>query len=193
MDWLKGTVTPKDWLAVAIMIGVTAALCIVYAVFVRSGQIERLAAVQLENQQVMRDIQEAQAKAAAFEDLQRDTDKLQELVEVFNNRLPTERELPLLISQFESLANVHNLPHRLTPLTAIRDANKETIPYQITTYGTFHQTVSFINSLERFERYFKISGIEFKEDKQGIQETTFELKTFRFIETDDQASGPVSG
>lgn len=193
MEWLKGTVTPKDWMANAAVVAVAIAIGVVYVMFFRSSQTDKLDAIKADHAQVIRDIQEARAKERAFEDLQRDTAKLQELVEVFDNRLPTERELPLLIRQFESLANAHSLPHKLTPKRRVKDANKETIPYEITTFGTFHQTVSFINSLERFERYFKISDLEIDENKDGIQEATFELKTFRFLEKSGQPAAPANG
>jgi len=193
MEWLKGTVTPKDWMANAAIVAITVAICVGYTIFIRSSGTEKLRTIEADHAQVKRDIQEARAKERAFEDLQRDTAKLKELVEVFDNRLPTERELPLLIRQFESLAIDHSLPHKLTPKPRIKDAHKETIPYQITTFGTFHQTVSFINSLERFERYFKISDLEISENKDGIQETTFELKTFRFLEKSGQPAAPANG
>lgn len=193
MEWLKGTVTPKDWMANAAVVGIAVVICVAYSLFVHVSQTDKLAAVKEDHDQVKRDIQEARAKERAFADLERDTAKLQELVEVFDNRLPTERELPLLIRQFESLANAHSLPHKLTPKRRIKDANKETIPYEITTFGTFHQTVSFINSLERFERYFKISDLEIDENDDGIQEATFELKTFRFLEKSGQPAAPANG
>lgn len=193
MEWLRGTVTPKDWMANAAVVAITIAICVGYVIFVRSSETEKLETIVAEHAQVTRDIQEARGKERAFETLQRDTEKLQELVRVFDNRLPTERELPLLIRQFESLAIEHSLPHRLTPKRRIKDEYKETIPYQITTFGTFHQTVSFINSLECFERYFKISDLKINESKDGIQETTFELKTFRFLEKSGQPAAPANG
>jgi len=193
MEWLKGTVTPKDWMANAAVIAIAAAICVAYTLFIRTSQAEKLQVIEADHAQVTRDIQEARAKERAYEDLKRDTKKLQDLVGVFDDRLPTERELPLLIRQFESLANAHSLPHKLTPKKRIKDENKETIPYEITTFGTFHQTISFINSLERYERYFKISDLEIDETKDGIQEATFELKTFRFLEKTGQPAAPANG
>ena len=193
MEWLKGSVTPKDWMANVAIVAIAVAICVGYAVFIRSSQAEKLQALEADHAQVTRDIQEARAKERAYEDLKRDTEKLKDLVDVFDDRLPTERELPLLIRQFESLANAHSLPHKLTPKKRIKDENKETIPYEITTFGTFHQTVSFINSLERYERYFKISDLEIDESKDGIQEATFELKTFRFLEKTGQPAAPANG
>jgi len=193
MEWLKGTVTPKDWVANAAILIIAIAICVAYVILVRTEQSEKLELVKADHAQVTRDIQEARAKERAIEELRRDTDKLQTLVKVFDDRLPTERELPLLIRQFESLANAHSLPHKLTPQRRIKDANKETIPYEITTFGTFHQTVSFINSLEGFERYFKITDLKIDENKDGIQEATFELKTFRFLEQNGQPAAPANG
>jgi Tfp pilus assembly protein PilO len=193
MEWLKGTVTPKDWIANAAIIVIAIAVCVAYVMFVRTGQSKSLDLIKADHAQVTRDIQEARAKERAIDDLRRDTDKLQTLVKVFDDRLPTERELPLLIRQFESLANAHSLPHKLTPQRRVKDENKETIPYEITTFGTFHQTVSFINSLEGFERYFKITDLEINENKDGIQEATFELKTFRFLEKNGQPAAPANG
>ena len=57
----------------------------------------------------------------------------------------------------------------------------EVIPYKAITDGQFHQIVSFINMLERDERYLKISDLDIDEEIEGISKATFVLSTFRFL------------
>ncbi len=79
------------------------------------------------------------------------------------------------------MANDVGLSHSLKPEAPQRDETKETIPYSVDTFGNFHQTASFINRLERFERYLKISDLKIEEEDAGVSKASFTLSTFRFL------------
>jgi Tfp pilus assembly protein PilO len=49
-------------------------------------------------------------------------------------------------------------------------------------FGDFHQIVGFINRIERYERYLKISDLIINEQKQGVSEAQFKLSTYRFLQ-----------
>lgn len=181
MDILKGTVTPKDWMAVGVMLGITAAVAAIFALFIHQGQRSQLAQIRADEASVQATLQEARKKQAGIAKLRDETAKITQLVEDFDQRLPSQREIPNLVRQFESMANDVGLQHSLKPEAPLRDESKETIPYSVSTFGNFHQTASFVNRLERFERYLKISDLKIEEEDAGVSKASFTLSTFRFI------------
>jgi Tfp pilus assembly protein PilO len=191
MEALKGKVTPKDWIAVGIVLAVVAAILALYIFFVHSKQRTALDALTADITAIQRDLQEAHTKEKNIAALREETEKIQSLVSDFEKRLPSQREIPTLVRQFEQMANDVGLSHALKPENPIRDERKETIPYSITTYGTFHQTASFINRLERFERYLKVSNLKMEEEKDNVSKSTFTLSTYRFLAPAPKPAAPA--
>lgn len=184
MDVLKGTITPKDWMAVGVMLAIMAAIVALYVFVVHKGQMNALDQVRAQMSSVQADLKEAQRREREIDDLRNDTRKIRQLVSDFNKRLPTEREIPNMVRQFESMANDVGLSHSLKPEVSVQDETKETIPYSVSTFGDFHQTASFINRLERFERYLKISDLKIEKEEAGVSKASFTLSTFRFLGDD---------
>ncbi len=183
IDFLKGTVTPKDWMAVAGIAGILLVICALFVFGVHNKQVEALNGFLAEDKVVQKDLSQAQAIEANIEALRAETAKIENLVSDFEERLPNTREIPTLVKQFEALADDIDVKVQLATLSRTRDGNKETIPYSVVAEGDFHQIVRFINRLERFERYLKISDLEIGEEKQGVCKAEFTLSTYRFLET----------
>jgi Tfp pilus assembly protein PilO len=181
IELMKGKVTPKDWMIVGGLFAGAVVIVLGYWFVVRAARQETLGKLRQDNQAVQADLREAQLKQQRIDALREETRKIEQLVSEFDKRLPSEREIPMLINQFERMANDVGLHHSLTPQSPQRDERKETIPYKVRTFGSFHQTVSFINRLERFERYLKISDLKIDEEEKGISEASFTLSTFRFL------------
>ena len=168
MDMLKGTVTPKDWIAVGIVLAIIAALTVVYVFFVHQAFSSTLDQLVAEDTQVQSDLRQAYQRQKNIDKLREDTQKIDKLVSDFERRLPSERDIPRMVKEFEDLANEVGLSHALKPENTQRDERKETIPYTVSTFGSFHQTASFINRLERYERYVKISDLKIGEEDNGV-------------------------
>ncbi len=182
IDMLKGTVTPKDWAAVGAILAATILLMAVFVFFIHAEQEQALAALVEERRTVEADLAIAEETRANIEALEEETEMAQALVDEFERRLPHRREIPQLLEEFEGLAQEVGLDIEMTPRPRIVDMDKETIPYAITAYGDFHQIASFINRLERFERYLKVSELSISEQRQGVASATFTLSTYRFLE-----------
>lgn len=182
-DFFKGTVTPKDWAFVGAILGVTVVICAAFYFLVYAKQQQKLSALEAEVSQIRARLNDARNTERNFDQLQAQSRKMDELVKLFNDRLPDQREIPKLIRMFEGLGDSVGVQPQLTPLPTLTDATKETIPYQVTARGTFHQIVSFINLLERDKRYLKISELDIGPEDAGVSEAKFILSTFRFIQT----------
>jgi len=190
MDFLKGTVTPKDWGIVAGILIALVAVVLLYGFVIHGKMGESKERIMAENAQVLGDLQQARQIKANIDMLRQETQKIDMLVSEFEQRLPTRREIPTLVREFEALGKEEGVDADLETVERAKDARKETIPYNIVVYGTFHEIASFVNKLERFRRYLKISDLEIGPEKAGICEATFVLSTYRFLQAD--AAGGTS-
>lgn len=185
MDFLKGTVTPKDWIAVGIILGITAALCAAFYFVLYAQQKAQLQEIVAADAVVVNDLALARETEKNIDSLRTEAAKMQELTTQFEQRLPESREIPTLLKQFEGFAGEIGLRVELSQLPRITDEKKETIPYNVVAKGNFHQIVSFINRLERFQRYLKISELNIGKEEDGIAQASFTLSTFRFIQPNE--------
>jgi Tfp pilus assembly protein PilO len=188
LDFFKGTVTAKDWAFVGAVLGITGLLGAAFFFGIFKGQQAKLDAVRVTLEDTKKELREARETKAKFAEFKIEAEKASRLVEMFEERLPEEREIPRLLEQFEKKGDDLGLSVELTQLPTMTDANKETIPYEIIARGDFHEIVQFINLLERDQRYLKVSNLDIGEEIAGISEATFQLSTFRFIQRTDTAS-----
>jgi len=181
LDYLKGSVTLRDWAFVGVVLGVTVVLSLVFYFVIYTRQEAQLAAVGTELDKIRAELKVAYDTKRNFEVLEKDWEKADRLVALFEDRLPEERDIRRLVSNFEALGDGLGLEVKLTQLPTLADASKETIPYKVTARGNFHQIASFINLLERDDRYLKISDLDIGEEEASVSEATFTLSTFRFL------------
>ncbi|MDK1020273.1 MAG: type 4a pilus biogenesis protein PilO [Candidatus Hydrogenedentes bacterium] len=183
IDFLKGTVTPRDWAAVAGILGATAAMIIAFYILMHLSQKSELVQVQTDDKQVYGDLLQARRINSGIDALREETKRTEKLVSEFEERLPSRREIPTLLKEFEAMAAQEDIDVELSPLSRSKDTRKETIPYSIVARGTYHQVASFINRLERFKRYLKISDLNIGRSVQGVTTARFTLNTYRFLQT----------
>ena len=194
MEMLKGSVTPRDWMMTGGVVAATVLLCIAFVFVLYNPLQAKLAAKTNEAQHVQTDLKTAKEAEKNIQALRAEASKMQELVTQFQERLPESGEIPTLLKQFEGFAGEIGLRVELSQMQRVTDANKETIPYSVVARGNFGQIVRFINRLERFQRYLKVSDLNIGKEQEGIAEATFTLSTFRFIEPSESASTqPASG
>lgn len=188
LEFFKGTVTPKDWAAVGGIVGFTVVLVAAFYFLMLSPQKEHYAELEAQDQQLLANLSTARETEKNIDVLRAEAGKIAKLVEEFEQRLPDSQEIPMLLKQFEGFANDIGLQVELSMMPTITDEKKETIPYMVTAKGSFHQIVMFMNRLERFQRYLKISGVTIGEEKEGVSQATFTLSTFRIIQQADKAN-----
>ena len=190
MDFFKGKITPKDWAITGGIFGVTVLLCALFYVFVYEVQVQQIAAVDASLQDAKRQLQQAREIAKNIDALREEAQKWEQLVKSFEERLPEEREIPVLLQKFESMGDKIGLRVELSQLPTIQDQRKETIPYKVVARGSFHQVANFINLLEKDKRYLKVSDLDIGPEEGGISQSTFTLSTFRFLQS-AQAAAPA--
>ena len=182
IDFLKGTITPRDWAINGIVVALAVAVCVAFAFLVVMPGRDSLDELKDATATAKDDLRLAQQTSANIDQLVTDRDKMKGLVDEFEKQLPTIQEIPTLLRTFERFADEIGLRLDLVSDTPKLDMRKETRPYKVDAQGDFHQIATFINLLESSERYFKISDLSIDKQTAGVSEAAFVLSTYRFIE-----------
>jgi Tfp pilus assembly protein PilO len=188
MDFLKGKVLPIDWAINGAVVALTAAVGVAFAFGVVFSGGTKIEETRAKIAKVLDQVKQAKDIYGDHTRRQKQKDDMQKLVDEFKVRLPPEQEIPSLLQTFEGFGADIGLRVNLASLPRISDQRKETIPYQVKAVGNFHQIVLFINRLERYQRYFKVSDLKIGPQQMGVSEAQFTLSTYRFIES----PGPVA-
>ncbi|MEA3364989.1 MAG: type 4a pilus biogenesis protein PilO, partial [Candidatus Hydrogenedentes bacterium] len=132
IDFLKGTVTPKDWMFVGVVLGLTVLLGAAFYFLLYQPELERLDKTTKELAQARQELQKAQRLAANIDNLRKETARIMELVSDFEERLPSQREIATLLTQFEDIAaDVGGLDVEMRAQTPRLEGAKLAIPYRI--------------------------------------------------------------
>ncbi|HOH51377.1 MAG TPA: type 4a pilus biogenesis protein PilO [Candidatus Hydrogenedentes bacterium] len=192
LDILTGKVTARDWMFVGGVLALTAVIAVGFYVLVIGHQKQRVETRRQELAGVKKELGEAKKIAENIDGLRKESEDMERLVDIFQKRLPSEREIPNLLRQFEKLGADLGLRVQLASLPSRRESRTETIPYKVTAAGEFHKIAEFINKLERDERYLKVSDLDIGEQEAGVSTATFVLSTFRFIEQEEAAAADAA-
>lgn len=192
-EFFRGTITRRDWaIVLSIAFGAIGLCALFYFVILENIKASitenetKIAALQV-------DIAAAKKMQANIEDLRAESRKYQTLVDEFEKRLPQSAEIPRLLQEFERMAGEAGVSVELATLSRARDSRKEEIPYSVTAKGNFHQVSDFINRLERYERYLKVSKLNISEEKEGLCTAKFTLSTYAFIQRPQPSGAPQPG
>ncbi len=182
----RGMVTPRDWVAVGAILSMLLVVAAIYFFVIRASQQKDLEEIDKEVAETRKAIAEALLKKENISKLQDEMDKTQLLVNEFEKRLPSTSEILSLVTEIEAMANQVNLRLNVAPLPPQSDERKQTLPYRVTAYGNFHQITGFINLIERFKRFLKVSDLVIEEQKLGESKATFTLSTYRFLQPQEE-------
>lgn len=196
MELFKGAVTPKDYMISGGIAGAALLLCAAFYFLVYTTGERQLDELSQQDQKVLADLNLARDTQRNIEKLRAEAEKNNKLVTQFEQRLPESREIPMLLKQFEGFAGEIGLQVQLSQGAPIKDNEKalETSPYSVKAWGDFHQIANFINRLERFQRYLKVSDLKISQEEEGVAEASFTLSTFRFLQpAEPKENEPAKG
>jgi type IV pilus assembly protein PilO len=176
-------ITKKDWITVGSIVVGLVVVALVVAVFVYQPQRKELARLDGEIAAQEQELDALRETAAKKEELEARLKEIQQVVERFEAKLPTRKEIPKLFRKFQLAAGDANVVvESIEKLDEIKKPPRIDIPYQWTVSGSYHQIATFINTLETGERFVKITDVHIGEQKRGVSEAEFKLTTFLFVE-----------
>lgn len=177
---VKGKITRQDWVFVGVVV---LAAALIFVGFYFLGYLRMQASITekiAELNKTKKELEDAKKLNAGIEQLRKEAREMNRLVDLFEKRLPEQKEIPDLLRRFERLGGELGLRVQLFSLPQRKSGNIDVIPYKAVVFGQFHEIVTFVNLLERDERYFKISDIDIGPESQGVSQATFVLSTFTF-------------
>ncbi len=184
----KGAVTKQDLIICGIILAVAVLIGAGYFFLLRPSwqtQITQLEATITAKKQ---ELDNAQRKAARKDLLDEELAKVEAVVDVFEDRLPDERELAELAEYFEEAAIETQLAiEKISALPDIKSSTLIQIPYSVAVSGNYHQIARFINQLERGDRFFKITDLYIEEQEDGASPASFTVTTYQFVKAEEGA------
>jgi len=184
----KPIITRRDWLTVGAITGVLVAVALLFVGFVNTPQRAEIKRLDNEIAKIEAELETARVTAQRRDELKKELEKVKQLVERFEAKLPTRKEIPKLFGKFQLAAGDANVVVRsIEKLEESKKVPRVEIPYEFEVTGSYHELAGFINALEMGERFVKISDLHIGEQKRGENDAEFKLTTYLFVEKEEQA------
>lgn len=195
MDLFKNRViTRVDWIIIGISVFLLIVISLAYflAASVLDEQINQVNKQIIEAQTKL---SETRAVAARKDGLLRELQEVRAKIASFEGKLPTEKELPRLLNQFQSIAEQSGVKYRSITAEPIDEQELYVrIPFKVKVEGAYAEVGEFLRSLEFGNRFIKVETIEIGPEKKGRSEANFIISTYMFVSNDvlSQSGGTQS-
>jgi len=193
MNFFKDrTITKGDWIIIGSALFLLVLVTLVYfvAISLVRGQVDELRAkVAVEQGKV----DEARAVAARKDGLLAEIKMVREKIINFEDQLPTEKEVPRLLNQFQQIAELSGLKYQM--ITAEPIDEKELyvrIPFKVKVDGTYPVIGEFLRSLEFGNRFIKVEDLNIGPEKKGTSEANFIISTYMFVHKEKTGESGVT-
>jgi Tfp pilus assembly protein PilO len=185
-------ITKFDWVIIGstLFLLVLATLAYFAAQSLLQGQLSELLA-QIEVKE--KEVAEARAVAAKREGLLIELDQVREKIARFEEKLPTDKEVPKLLNQFQQIAELSGLKYQL--ITAEPIDEKESyvrIPFKVKVEGTYPIIGEFLRSLEFGNRFIKVEDVDIGPEEKGSSEANFIISTYMFVNKESTSESGVT-
>ena len=154
----------------------------VYLLFY-SPQKKALVVKEAELARVEGELRNAQQVATTLDDLRRVTERLQAVLDFYEERLPSEEATAGLLEELQGIVTSSGVTlERLEMLPKEPLSNYERIPFNLEITGGYHDIGKAINNIERGKRFMSVAKINVT--GEGLRPITakLEVSTFRFLE-----------
>jgi Tfp pilus assembly protein PilO len=195
MELFKDRVITKvDWVIIAASLILLVIISIFYVVAASymGSQIDHVT-MQISDAQTK--LAETRAIAARKEGLLKELQQVRRRIAAFENRLPTEKEVPKLLNQFQRIAEKSDVKYRSITAQPIQEQELFIrIPFRVQVDGAYPEVGEFLRSLEFGDRFIKVEKIEIGPEDDGYSEANFTISTYMFVSNDvlSQSEGAQS-
>lgn len=127
-------------------------------------------------------LQQLQLATSRVDDLGREIDKLTKAIEVFEAKLPAEKEVEVILKEVWQVAAKHELkPRSVRADKPIKAARYSELPLKMIIVGDFDGFYAFLLDLEKHSRITRVPEMKLEKLKKGgdgQMEATFTLSIF---------------
>ena len=150
--------------------------------FVFKPKNEQITAAEREMVAKQQKLQQLQLATRHIDDLGREIDKLSEAIELFEAKLPAEKEVEVILKEVWQVAAKHQLkPRSVRADKPIKAARYSELPLKMVIMGDFDGFYAFLLDLEKLSRITRIPDMKLekvKKGEDGQMEATFTLSIF---------------
>jgi len=131
--------------------------------FVFEPRNKQIAEAQVEIRQKNADLKELEAATASIADLEAEIQRLEEAIAIFQQKLPEEREVDVILRQVWELAAKQQLtPKRVRTDKPVKAAQYNELPINMTISGDFDGFYSFLIEIEKLNRITRVPKMKLK-------------------------------
>ena len=185
MDFFKDRVITKaDWIIIGVSLFLLVIISLVYFLAVSFVK-EQANQVGVEIASTQAQLNETRAIAARKDGLLKELREVREKIASFEGKLPTEKEVPRLLNQFQQIAERSGVKYRSITSEPIDEQDLYMrIPFKVRVEGAYPEIGQFLRSLEFGDRFIKVENIEIGPEKTGHSEANFIVSTYMFVSKD---------
>ena len=111
----------------------------------------------------------------------------------FEERLPTDKEVPRLLRQFQQIAESSGVKYQSITAEPIEERDVYVrIPFRVKVRGFYPEIGEFLRSLEFGKRFIKVEDLDIGPQEKGNSEAHFIISTYMFVNDHKQAEGGVT-
>jgi Tfp pilus assembly protein PilO len=185
MDLFKNRVITKvDWVIIAASLILLVIISIFYVVAASymGSQVDEMTK-RIGDAEIK--LAETRAIAAKKEGLLNDLQEVRKRIASFEGRLPTEKEVPKLLNQFQMIAEQSGVKYRSITAEPIQEQNLFIrIPFKVKVDGAYPEVGEFLRSLEFGDRFIKVEKVDIGPEESGYSEANFTISTYMFVSND---------
>jgi Tfp pilus assembly protein PilO len=192
MDFFKDRVITKvDWLIIGVSLFLLVMLTLGYlfaVAYVRNQISEKEDVIA----KLTAEKADLESKKAQIDVVEKEIEEMREVVASFEGKLPTDKEVPKLLKQFQKIAELSGVKYFLIKSENIVEQNLYIrIPFTVNVKGKYPEIGEFLQSLEFSDRFIKVDDVMIDEEDEGESEASIEISTFMFITQEETSKSGV--
>ncbi|RJP17968.1 MAG: hypothetical protein C4520_15285 [Candidatus Abyssobacteria bacterium SURF_5] len=193
MNFFKDrTVTKLDWIIIGSSLFLLVLITLLYFV-VKSFVGEQIEQLHVQITAKQQEVTEARAVAARKDGLLAEIDQVREKIVRFEEKLPTDKEIPRLLNQFQQIAELSGVKYQLINAEPIDEKDLYVrIPFKVKIEGTYPVIGEFLRSLEFGNRFIKIEDLDIGPQQKGASEANFVVSTYMFVNKEKTSESGVT-
>ena len=193
MEFFKNRVITKaDWIIIGASLFLLVIVTLVYFVALSFVK-EQVTQLRAEIVTTQTELVEARAIAAKRDGLLKELEEVRKNISSFEDKLPTDKEVPKLLSQFQQIAEMSGVKYQ--SITAEPIDEKESyvrIPFKVKVKAKYPEIGKFLASLEFGNRFIKVENLQIGPEREGASEADFVICTFMFVSKDPWTESGVT-
>ena len=191
---MKKEFTKKEQYIIAGAIG-AGIILMFYVMFVLVPLLKKIVSLSKQEKTISQQLKKAATVNADMEKLYKEVEDITKKIERFEEKLPNNAELPLILDELIKIGKGDNItfvsiePQPIKRITVGEDGKGYMeIPVRLRMKCGFHEFARFVNGIENHQRFMKTDNIEIKNDSKNAKEHDISMTVSAFALMDNNGT-----